>query len=40
MRAEYGKQMYSNRLDFFRKIRRQLDASGRLLNPYLAQHFS
>ncbi len=40
MRAEYGKQMYSNRLDFFRKIRRQLDSSGRLLNPYLAQHFS
>jgi FAD/FMN-containing dehydrogenase len=40
MRAEYGRQMYSNRLEFFRKIRRQLDSHGRLLNPYLAQHFS
>lgn len=39
-RAEYGRQMYSNRLEFFRKIRRQLDPQGRLLNPYLAQYFS
>ena len=40
MQAEYGRQMYSNRLEFFRKIRRQLDAQGRLLNPYLGQFFS
>ena len=39
LRAEYGKQMYSNRLEFFRKIRRQLDAHGRLLNPFMAQYF-
>jgi FAD/FMN-containing dehydrogenase len=39
LRAEYGKQMYSNRLDFFRRIRRQLDAHGRLLNPFMAQYF-
>jgi len=39
IRAEYGKQMYSNRLEFFRKIRRQLDAHGRLLNPFMAQFF-
>lgn len=39
MRAEYGKQMYSNRLEFFRKIRRQLDPEDRLLNPFLAQYF-
>ena len=40
MQAEYGRQMYANRLEFFRKIRRQLDSQGRLLNPYLAQYFS
>lgn len=40
MRAEYGTQMYSNRLEFFRKIRRQLDPQNRLLNPFLAQCFS
>ncbi len=40
IQAEYGKQMYSNRLELFRKIRRQLDPQGRLLNPFLAQYFS
>ena len=40
MQAEYGRQIYTNRLDFFRKIRRQLDPQGRLLNPFLAQYFS
>lgn len=39
LRPEYGKQMYANRLAFFRKIRRQLDPQGRLLNPFLEQHF-
>jgi len=39
LRAEYGKQMYSNRLEFFRKIRRQLDPHNRLLNPFMAQFF-
>ena len=40
MTGDYGKQMYANRLEFFRKIRRQLDSHGRLLNPFLAQFFS
>ena len=40
MQAEYGKQIYSNRLELFRKIRRQLDPQGRLLNPFLAQYFT
>lgn len=40
MTAEYGRQMYGNRLEFFRKMRRQLDPQGRLLNPYLAQSFT
>ncbi len=40
MTAEHARQMYANRLEFFRKIRRQLDPEGRLLNPFLAQYFS
>jgi len=40
MRSEYTRQIYGDRLEFFRKIRRQLDPEGRLLNPFLAQYFS
>jgi FAD/FMN-containing dehydrogenase len=39
-RAEYARSMYANRLEFFCKIRRQLDPHGRLLNPFLGQNFS
>lgn len=39
-RAEHALQMYSTRLEFFRKIRRQLDPEKRLLNPFLAQCFA
>jgi FAD/FMN-containing dehydrogenase len=39
-RAEHAAQSYSTRLDFFRKIRRQLDPDNRLLNPFLAQSFT
>jgi FAD/FMN-containing dehydrogenase len=39
LRAGYAPQIYSSRLEFFRKIRRQLDPENRLLNPYLAQNF-
>ena len=39
IRAEYGKQMYASRLEFFRKMRRQLDPHGRLLSPFMAQYF-
>lgn len=38
-RAEYALQTYNSRLDFFRKIRSQLDPEKRLLNPFLAQCF-
>ncbi len=38
-RAEHAAQSYTTRLDFFRKIRRQLDPDNRLLNPFLAQSF-
>ncbi len=37
MRAEHVIQTYSKRLDFFRRLRRQLDPHNRLLNPFLAQ---
>lgn len=40
VRSEYARQLYGNRLEFFRKMRRQLDPQGRLLNPFLAQYFS
>jgi hypothetical protein len=40
MQAEYTREIYGDRLEFFRKIRRQLDPQGRLLNPFLAQYFS
>ncbi len=38
-RAEYASRLYGSRLEFFRKIRRQLDPEKRLLNPFLAQCF-
>ncbi len=37
IRAENVIQTYSNRLEFFRRIRRQLDPYNRLLSPFLAQ---
>ncbi|MBT8100088.1 MAG: hypothetical protein KJO82_10075, partial [Gammaproteobacteria bacterium] len=37
LRAENVIQSYANRLDFFRRTRRQLDPHNRLLSPFLAQ---
>ena len=39
-KAEYARHLYANRLEFFRKIRRQLDPHSRLLNPFLGQYFT
>jgi FAD/FMN-containing dehydrogenase len=39
LRADYARQVYGARLDFFRKIRRQLDPDDRLLTPFMAQYF-
>ncbi|MDH4006310.1 MAG: hypothetical protein OEV32_15840, partial [Gammaproteobacteria bacterium] len=39
LRADYARQVYGTRLDFFRKIRRQLDPEDRLLTPFMAQYF-
>mgnify|MGYP001812585060 FL=1 len=38
-RAEHALQTYTSRVDFFKKIRQQLDPEKRLLNPFLAQCF-
>ena len=38
-RPAYVSQTYSGRMEFFRKIRRQLDPDDRFLNPYLARYF-
>ena len=38
-RAEYVSQTYNGRIEFFRKIRQQLDPDDRLLNPFLARYF-
>jgi hypothetical protein len=37
LRAEHVIQNYNKRLDFFRRMRRQLDPDSRLLSPFLAQ---
>jgi L-gulonolactone oxidase len=39
MRDAYVSHTYGSRMEFFRKIRRQLDPDSRLLNPYLARYF-
>ena len=39
LRADYAKQVYAGRLDYFRNIRRQFDPEDRLLTPFMAQFF-
>jgi FAD/FMN-containing dehydrogenase len=39
LRSDYAKQIYGQRLAFFRRIRRQLDPDDRLLTPFMAQYF-
>jgi len=39
LRAEHVIQTYSKRLDYFRRLRRQMDPDDRLLSPFLAQFF-
>ncbi len=36
---DHAQQVYANRLELFRRIRRQLDPEDRLLNPLLSQYF-
>ena len=39
LRADYARQIYGARLDFFRKVRRQFDPEDRFLTPFMAQYF-
>jgi L-gulonolactone oxidase len=39
LRADHVRQTYTNRLEFFRKTRQQLDPENRFLSPFLAQFF-
>jgi hypothetical protein len=39
LRADYARQVYGARLDYFRNIRRQLDPEDRLITPFMAQYF-
>ncbi|MDH4107802.1 MAG: FAD-binding oxidoreductase [Gammaproteobacteria bacterium] len=35
----YARQVFGRRLDFFRRMRRQLDPDNRMMNPFLSQYF-
>lgn len=39
MGPDYARQAFGSRLDFFKKIRRQLDPANRMMNPFLSQYF-
>ncbi len=36
---DYARQLFGERLSFFRKIRRRLDPDDRMMNPFLSQYF-
>jgi hypothetical protein len=35
----YTKEIFQTRLDYFRRVRRQIDADQRMMNPFLSQFF-
>ncbi|MFQ5982914.1 MAG: FAD-binding oxidoreductase, partial [Woeseiaceae bacterium] len=39
METDYAQQAFGSRIDFFRRIRRQLDPANRMMNPFLSQYF-
>ena len=39
MEQDYARQAFSSRIDFFKKIRRQLDPANRMMNSFLSQYF-
>jgi FAD/FMN-containing dehydrogenase len=39
MEPDYARQAFGSRIDFFKKIRRQLDPANRMMNPFLSQYF-
>lgn len=36
---EYAREIFASRLEYFRKVRRQLDFEQRMMNPFLSQYF-
>ena len=38
LRADYAKQVFGDRLELLRKLRRQLDPEDRLCTPFMAQY--
>lgn len=39
MDPDYARHAFGSRIDFFRKIRRQIDPNNRLMNSFLSQYF-
>jgi len=35
----YTKSIFTTRLEYFRKVRRQIDPDRRMMNPFLSQYF-
>jgi len=35
----YARQVFGRRLEFFRRVRRQIDPENRMMNPFLSQYF-
>ena len=35
----YAREVLRTRLDYFRKVRRQVDPDNRMMNPFLSQYF-
>ncbi|MCZ6827812.1 MAG: hypothetical protein O7D88_09975, partial [Gammaproteobacteria bacterium] len=36
---EYAREIFASRLEYFRKVRRQVDSDQRMMNPFLSQYF-
>ncbi|MFQ6004565.1 MAG: FAD-dependent oxidoreductase [Woeseia sp.] len=39
MSLDYAQQAFGSRINFFKRIRRQLDPANRMMNPFLSQYF-
>ena len=39
MEPDYARRAFGSRMDFFKKIRRQLDPANRMMNSFLSQYF-
>jgi FAD/FMN-containing dehydrogenase len=39
LNPNYAKTVFGNRMEYFRKVRRQVDPENRMMNPFLSQYF-